>query len=195
MLPGVCDSCFRFGVLCFQEPVIVKYLSFCRQLILLFIYWLIVPWNAVNEDLYRFYWFYLLFYDCSISFRRRLPSGCHKVTPAPENTNSLLAFIPDLLAHTASSICQCQVTMLINRSVLAAVKMRSCVVDARGSSHHLSSLWRAFPPTEHHAPDMFAPATYEDENSSLSPSAFVIDISTVFTFSIITVRRCHIHRY
>ncbi len=32
-----------------------------------------------------------------------------KVTPASVDTNSLLAFISYFLAHTASSICQCQV--------------------------------------------------------------------------------------
>lgn len=134
----------------------------------------------VSEDLYRFYSFNLLFYDRSL-FPCFLPS-CHKDAPAPADTNSLLAFIPYFLAHTASSICQCQVTMLINRSVLAAVKTRRCVVEARGSPYHLSSPWRAFPATEPHASDVFA--TYGDKTSLTKshPLACVMDISTVFTF-------------
>lgn len=130
-------------------------------------------------------------------FLHTLAPSCHKATPAPVDTNSLLTFVPYFLAHTASSICQYQVTMLINRSVLAAVKTRGCVVEARGSPYHLSSPWRAFPPTTPHSSDMFASATYEDKNSLTKshPLACVMDISTVFTFNIITVRRCHIHRY
>lgn len=130
-------------------------------------------------------------------FLHRLAPSCHKVFPAPVDTNSLLAFVPYFLAHTASSICQCQVTMLINRSVLAAVKTRGCDVEARGSPYHLNSPWHAFPPTKPHGSDMFASATYEDKNSvtKSNPLACVMDISTVFTFNIITVGRCHIHCY
>lgn len=98
-------------------------------------------------------------------------SSCHTVTPVPLDTNSLLAFVTYFLTHTASSICQCQVTMLINRSVLAAAKMHSDVV-----ARIMSGLWHAFPPTEPLASDVVASATYEDKNS---PSVFVMDISSV----------------
>lgn len=62
------------------------------------------------------------------------------------DTNSLLAFIPNFLAYTASSICQCQVTLSINRSVLAAVKMCGCVVEAGCCLYHLSNLGLRFLP-------------------------------------------------
>lgn len=124
----------------------------------------------INEDLYRFYHFNLLFYYNSILLLCRSAPGYHKVNPrSARHKLCLLAFIPDFLSHTASSICQCQVTVLINRSVLAAVGMRSCVVEARGRPYHLSSPRRAFPPTEPLAPDVFAPATYEDKISVSRP--------------------------
>lgn len=89
--------------------------------------------------------------------KRQLVSSCHRVTPAPVDADSLLGCIPYFLAHTASTICQCQMTVLINRSALAAVKTRNCAVKAGGSWHHLSRLCCASPPSETLGSDVALP--------------------------------------
>lgn len=149
----------KFSSWCFlyQEPLIKLHSAvschFFRHLTLLFIYWLIAQWHRVSGDYANFIssichfviaWLFLIIGA----------SGCHRAAPAAAaaDTNSLLAFIPHFLAHTASSICQCQVTMLINRSVLAALEMWSCAVEARGSLCHLCCLWRVVFFFSHWAP-------------------------------------------
>lgn len=108
------------------------------------------------------------------------------------NSYSLLGFTADFLPHTASSICQCQVTMLINRSALAAVKTQNCAGEARGSQRRLSSFWCAFPPSESLGSDIVLPVRTKTQGS---PSLFFIHVRTVFTRNGITVRRSHIYCY
>lgn len=85
------------------------------QFIPLFVYLLVDLLHVVNETLYRFEFVVLQFLFKKKKKKSRLVSSCHKVTPAPVDTDSLLGFIPYFLAHTASSICQCQMT--VNKQV------------------------------------------------------------------------------
>lgn len=158
--------------LCKAALHVFRLLIFCNQELQIFVVLLFIHWLTVHHTCSMKIYTDFITFICKLppspyflSFFFLLPSGC----PAPVDTNSLLAFIPNFLAHTASSICHCQVTMLINRSVLAAVKMRSCVVEARGSLHHLSSLWRAFPPTEPRRFRRVYACHLREKNSSLSP--------------------------
>lgn len=133
MLPSLCGPISVFVELWIQEPIICRYL-----LVHFAIYsWLIVTWRLLSVFIYNADFIILICcFTNAAFFKLFFHTDWHlvvKVTPASVDTDSLLAFIPHFLAHTASSICQCQVTMLINRSVSAAVKICSCVVEARGS--------------------------------------------------------------
>lgn len=82
------------------------------------------------------------------------------------NSYSLLGFTSAFLTHTASSVCQCRVTMVINRPVLAAVKMQNCAVEARGSQHRLGGFCCAFPPSRSLNSDIVLPM--RTKNSGLT---------------------------
>lgn len=155
----VCGSCFSLWSLLYSG-------GNGLQFILLFVYLLVDLLHVVNENLYRFELVVLQLF-LFLKKKKADVSSCHKVTPAPVDTDSLLGFIPYFLAHTASSICQCQMTVLINRSVLAAVKTRNCAVEARGSLHHLSSLWCAFPPSETLSSDIVLPMRTKTQSLTL----------------------------
>lgn len=94
------------------------------------------------------------------------------------NKQPLLAFIPNFLAYTPSSICHCEVTMLINRSVLAAAKIRSRVVEARHRLDHLNSSWLPFPPSEPLTLDVATSAIYDNKISISLLFPCVVDIFT-----------------
>ena len=106
----------------------------------------------LSEDLYSFI--------CCLMFRSFFKfASSHKASPAPVDTNSLLAFTPHFLAHTASSMCLCQVTLLINKSVLAAVEELAVLLRPEAARIIWAARGVSPPPADPLASDTAASAT------------------------------------
>lgn len=139
-------------------------------------------------DQRRFYTDFIRFYLWILFFRFFLNTQiCNFLSqsnsPAPVDTNSVLAFIPYFLAHTASSMWKCQVTMLINKSVLAAVKILA-VLSRPGASRIIWAASGGIFFSSHRVPETWSCLPLWNTQKKTQVSHL---LSTIFTFNIITI--------